>query len=335
MKLYLPVIYSIDSKWFVHALESEVPDVSSREAPLSLEIQKDNAPIRYRTYQGRLYSRSVEYPDPREAARLEAFRDPARAVTFDTQKVQTTRHPFFSVYDSVPFIGTHSDYERREISQESLAATRMGRVVADIASHSILVDGQPFRETTGPVVVRDHVRKQLAVVGQHVVPYSGYLAFALWDQERIADYCRRVRAPIPHFVVRGELPKHDPVPRMFECMAEQIRDHAFKNRINDLTRDEIVAYYKLETTLRNGWRGTPANEGGPPVWPHQSYDSGAPIAAQVAAMIDEMATLYPLRYGHMKEAIRLAKDYVADHRIWPSRPLGPGDGAPELADLTF
>ncbi len=49
--------------------------------------------------------------------------------------------------------------------------------------------------------------------------------------------------------------------------------------VPEMIRDDAA----LERLMREGWRGTPANEGGPPIFPYQEYDRHNLIAPQLAS----------------------------------------------------
>lgn len=345
MKLYLPVIYSSNSKWLLDALEAEIPEISGREAPeIVISKDGDRSRLRYRMHEGRLYRPIEDWAvgGGMRPADFGRFRSMEAAISSPERHPNKSyfgrRNPFFDAADPMPFWGTHGrfDVARGAISQEDLAGTRMGRVCRDIADHTILVDGLLHRETVGPILVPERHGAYLRFSDTHTRSYIGYLAFGIHDLDLANEYSDRRR--LGRIVMHGadQIPKYDPAPRMLECIADMLRDHAFKYRINDMSRDYVERYMAVEKLMREGWRGTPANEGGPPVWPYQEYHRHNLIAARLAPMMETVYSLYPLSYGEMKDAKAIARIYIESGRIpHDASTLDASAEVAELADFTL
>lgn len=328
MRLHIPVVHSRNGAWVASHLEAEVREISRREAPVALRVS-DMGHLVYRLHEGRLY-KAVDRPLDKtdRISLLTSYRPGGFGLPPIGQqdwKWLPARSPFFPVHDKTPFIGAGGKCTRVDASQEEVAASRMGKVVRRMVDHAIVIEDELHFESVGPVIVHHARSASLALIDGHH-SWRGGSAFAPWDVDRIAEYCRRngVHGLTDRF--EGMRTSYDPAPRMIEGLADFARQHASSDRINQMSRERVAVYGRLERMMREGWRGTPGNEGGTPIWPYQQFDAHSLVGAEAASMLDEIASILPTREGRLDMILEVAREYVEDGRV-------PSPHRPELDDL--
>lgn len=310
MKIFAPVVEAGPRGRTLALTQFEVAEIAASEAPVAIHLTpaETRKKANYRLYQGRLFI-PAEYDAIETADKLHPWLDRASALK---QFIPLTekrswakgrlRHPFLVYSDQTALIGvSRAQLSRDETRDDATAGSHMHEVFAEIARHSLLIDGTLYRETTGPLYLWQHVRKfrdvtyppEVKLIPE-VEPWMGISTtinlFGLSERDRLiamAEEEGRPKVLGTINILTPQVPEFDTSAMAVEAAGLTVLEENHLKRLPDLPYPVVDRYLAIRDLLSATWHERdPAAPSRPtPSWPYKGFDRTFSAASQLAAML--------------------------------------------------